>query len=88
MKHLGLVMIMLIQIPAVAQQQNYTVPRTAWGDPDIEGVYTFAPLTPFQRPAAQAGKDVLTEEETKALEEQLKKKQAEIAAIEAKFGEA
>src|SRR5262245_7303983 len=55
----------------------FTVPRTAWGDPDLEGVYTFATLTPFQRPAAQAGKDVLTEAEQKALEVQLKKQQEE-----------
>ena len=59
--------------------------RTAWGDPDLQGVYTFATLTPFQRPAAQAGKDVLTEEEQKALEEQLKKKQEENIATNEHF---
>jgi len=62
------------QKTAAPAPARFVVPRTAWGDPDLEGVYTFATLTPFQRPAAQAGKDVLTEEEQKTLEEQLKKK--------------
>src|SRR4030095_251112 len=85
------ILTLLAQTPAAGQQaatgatprnaanssSGFTVPRTAWGDPDLQGVYTFATLTPFQRPAAQAGKDVLSEEEQKALEEQLKKKQEE-----------
>jgi hypothetical protein len=75
---------LLVQMPA-AGQTGYKVGRTAWGDPDLEGVYTFATLTPFQRPAAQAGKAVLTEEEQKALEEQLKKKQAENIATNEHF---
>ena len=38
--------------PAANAPARFTVPRTAWGDPDLQGVYTFATLTPFQRPAA------------------------------------
>jgi len=71
--------------PAANAPARFTVPRTAWGDPDLQGVYTFATLTPFQRPAAQAGKDVLSEEEQKALEEQLKKKQEENIATNEHF---
>src|SRR5258705_1778340 len=77
-----LALLLLAQAPP---PQTYTVPRTAWGDPDLQGVYTFATLTPFQRPAAQAKKDVLTEEETKALEEELKKKQTENIATNEHF---
>src|SRR6185295_17677629 len=81
---------MIALLPAIAglalsAQSTYKVPRTAWGDPDLQGVYTFATLTPFQRPADQAGKDVLTEAEQKALEEQLKKKQAENIATNEHF---
>src|SRR5215510_7594770 len=84
------VLVLLAQTSAAAQQpekpsSSFTVPRTAWGDPDLQGVYTFATLTPFQRPANQAGKDVLTEEEQKALEEELKKKQAENIATNEHF---
>jgi hypothetical protein len=64
---------------------GFAVGRTAWGDPNLEGVYTFATLTPFQRPAAQAGKDVLTEEEQKALAQQLKKQQEENIATNEHF---
>jgi hypothetical protein len=84
------VLLLLAQTSAAAQQpekasSSFTVPRTAWGDPDLQGVYTFATLTPFQRPANQASKDVLTEQEQKALEEQLKKKQAENIATNEHF---
>src|SRR5207244_989978 len=80
------ILALLAQAPASGQQAaKFTVPRTAWGDPDLQGVYTFATLTPFQRPAAQARKDLLTEEEQEALEEQLKKKQAENIATNEHF---
>ena len=73
------------QKKAATARAGFAVGRTAWGDPNLEGVYTFATLTPFQRPAAQAGKDVLTEEEQKALAEQLKKQQEENIATNEHF---
>src|ERR1041385_7213541 len=86
-KFFAIALLALSAATAASAQQpaKFTVGRTAWGDPDLQGVYTFATLTPFQRPAAQAGKDVLTEEKTKALEEQLKKKQAENIATNEHF---
>jgi hypothetical protein len=39
------------------------VQRTAWGDPDLEGVWTNATLTPLQRPPELAGKEFFTPEE-------------------------
>src|SRR5579864_2454999 len=48
---------------------NYTVPRTAWGDPDLQGVWSYATTTPLQRPDAQAGRETLTEAEIQALDE-------------------
>ena len=78
--------VLTAQMPAGAQNQTpYKVGRTAWGDPNLEGVYTFATLTPFQRPASAAGKSALTEEEQKALEKQLKEKQAENIATNEHF---
>ncbi|HEY7387572.1 MAG TPA: hypothetical protein VH640_03635 [Bryobacteraceae bacterium] len=70
---------------AASASNPFITPRTAWGDPDLEGVFTFATLTPFQRPAALAGKDRLTQEEQKALEAQLKKKQEENIATNEHF---
>ncbi|HTK77483.1 MAG TPA: hypothetical protein VL371_19620, partial [Gemmataceae bacterium] len=43
--------------------------KTPWGDPDLQGVYTFSTLTPLQRPAQAAGKEALTEAELAEQEE-------------------
>ena len=37
--------------------------RTAWGDPDLQGVWDFRSLTPLERPAELAGKARLSDEE-------------------------
>jgi hypothetical protein len=48
---------------AEGQRKPYTVPRNAYGQPDLEGVWTNNNATPLQRPAAWAGKAVLSEAE-------------------------
>jgi len=40
-----------------------SVPRTPWGHPDLQGVWTNSTTTPLERPADLAEKAVLTEEE-------------------------
>ncbi len=37
--------------------------RTAWGDPDLQGVWSYASLTPLQRPSELADKKFYTQEE-------------------------
>ena len=44
-------------------EQNLAPLRTAWGDPDLQGVWNNATTTPLQRPPELAGKDTLTDEE-------------------------
>lgn len=39
------------------------VPRTEYGDPDLQGTYTFRTITPLQRPPELANKETLTPEE-------------------------
>lgn len=41
---------------------------TPWGDPDLQGVYDVAGVTPLERPRQFADKEFLTEEEAAALE--------------------
>ena len=44
--------------------------RTPWGDPDLQGLWTNATITPFERPADMVGKPVLTEQEAAEFEKQ------------------
>jgi hypothetical protein len=44
-------------------------PRTPWGHPDLQGLWTNSTITPLERPAAYAGREFLTEQEARALDE-------------------
>ena len=57
-------------IPVVAAGQDATAPRTAWGAPDLGGVWDFRTITPLERPAALKDKAVLTAEEAAAFTQQ------------------
>jgi hypothetical protein len=50
----------------VASAQRPPVPRTPWGDPDLQGLWNFGTNTPLQRPPKYAGRERLTEEEVLA----------------------
>ena len=43
--------------------------RTAWGQPDLQGVWDFRTITPMERPDDLVGKEFLTPEEAAELEE-------------------
>lgn len=49
--------------PAAPPPSDWTPPRTAWGDPDIQGYYLNTSYTPLERPASVAGKALYTAEE-------------------------
>ena len=44
-------------------------PQTAWGAPDLEGVWDYRTMTPLQRPQELAGRETLTPEEAAEYEE-------------------
>ncbi|MCY4600066.1 MAG: hypothetical protein OXF27_09120 [Acidobacteria bacterium] len=67
--------VVLVSVPAAAQ----SVPRTAWGAPDLQGVWDFRTLTPMERPEDLVQKDVYTEEEAADFEA---RRLAEFAAMD------
>ena len=45
---------------------DYVVPRTQWGQPDLQGVWNFNSSTPMQRPERFGTQEFLTQEEVEA----------------------
>jgi hypothetical protein len=67
----------LCVMPLVAQTTAKTPPRKAWtqphtpdGQPDLQGTWTNATITPFERPVELTGKASLNADEAAKLEEQ------------------
>ena len=46
-----------------AQSQDYIVPRTPDGQPDLQGLWTNDTITPMERPASLQGRAFLSEDE-------------------------
>ena len=42
--------------PGLASGQPWRAPRTSWGHPDLQGVWSTATITPLERPPELAGK--------------------------------
>ncbi len=64
-----MVAVAALAAPATAQDPS-APPSTPWGDPDLQGIWNNATLTPFQRPAELADQEFFTEEEAATLAQQ------------------
>ncbi len=63
---------------AAAKATSAATPsHTSWGEPDLQGIWTFKTITPLERPAQFAGKEFLTEREAAELERQAAKANTE-----------
>jgi hypothetical protein len=62
------VVVALVLALVEAAQAQSVVPRTSWGDPDLQGLYSNASVTPLERPAPLANKPFWTEAEAVEVE--------------------
>ena len=62
--------------PLAAGAQTAEAPRTAWGAPDLQGVWDFRSLTPMERPAELADQEVFTAEEAASFSEEVIREQS------------
>jgi len=62
-KNVRLVIVLAVAILAVqpAGAQRYKTPRTPWGDPDLQGLWSNQTSTPLERPDALKDKETLTQ---------------------------
>jgi hypothetical protein len=63
------VLVAFVSSGAALATAQTTVPRTPWGQPDLQGIWDFRTITPLQRPEDLAEQEFLTEEEAAALEQ-------------------
>ena len=47
---------------------NWVTPRTPWGEPDLQGIYSNRTITPFERPANVNGREFFTPDEVADIE--------------------
>ncbi len=64
----------------VTAQSDQSTPRTAWGAPDLQGVWNNSTLTPFQRPTELGGREFLTEEEAAGVEHRAANRNRDLAS--------
>ena len=63
---------LLSPLPSAGQTEAGSIgdtPRTAWGDPDLQGTWSYASLTRLERPAESADREFYTPEEAAARNE-------------------
>jgi len=69
MQHLSMQhRLLILFVPCVLFAADWVAPKTPDGQPDLQGTWTNATITPFERPDELANKPVLTPEEAAALE--------------------
>ena len=81
----GILAVSLAPAPAAAQND---MPRTAWGAPDLQGIWDFRTITPMERPEELGDQEFLTAEEAANLEQATVDRNAQLLAAEARRTEA
>ena len=85
MPALVLAALTLVAAPAAGQSG---APRTAWGDPDLQGMWSSSGATPMERPAEYQGRERLTDEEVARLRGEIADRDEQLAQADARRTEA
>jgi len=81
---IGLGLLSALPAQGQARRSAYTPPRTADGQPDLQGVWSSTTSTPLERPAELAGKAFFTPAEAAAYEKQtVKRANADVRSTDA-----
>lgn len=75
----GLIVFAFVASPVTAQDSSWTAPRTAFGQPDLQGTWANNNATPLQRPEVLGDRAYLTNEELSAIQS----KAAELFSLDA-----
>ena len=73
---LSLLASLILQANAHGAEPGWTVPRTEYGHPDLQGLWTNSTQTPFLRPRELGTRQAYTEEEALALEREAREAEA------------
>src|ERR1700678_3527987 len=66
----AIVIAVVLLAPVPVTGQTWTLPRTADGQPDLQGVWDFRTITPLERPVALGTKEFFTDEEAAIFEKE------------------
>ncbi|MCY4600080.1 MAG: hypothetical protein OXF27_09190 [Acidobacteria bacterium] len=72
----------LVLAPAFAAAQSSGAPRTAWGDPDIQGVWHSSGNVPMERPDEYQGRVTLSDEEAEQRRAQVAERDEQLLLAE------
>jgi len=70
--------VVVVALGAVSAAAQDGVPRTGWGQPDLQGVWDFRSITPLERPQDLADREFLTEEEATQIEQEAVERDARL----------
>ena len=76
---LALAALALVAAPAAGQEGPSGAPRTAWGDPDLQGIWSSSGATPMERPDEFQGRERLTDEEVARLRGEIAARNEQLA---------
>ena len=65
------VLVAVVSLGVESAAAQTSMPRTAWGHPDLQGIWDFSTITPLERPEELADKEFWTTEEAANLDQEV-----------------